>query len=201
MRSRFFLLLFFFMSQSLLLFRAFQRTISKSRGRRYTLSQSLLLFRAFQPRSTTTGKLKRSSRNPFFYSGHFNYEEVEKGICIYCMESQSLLLFRAFQLKGKGWRSESGFSRNPFFYSGHFNMLQLGSIRKAQRQSQSLLLFRAFQLFLRRRGECQAVGVAIPSFIQGISTRLTIFLDEEQKYVMSQSLLLFRAFQHISIST
>ncbi len=188
------------MSQSLLLFRAFQH--------KYNLSfpfiieyesQSLLLFRAFQ----LNIKIKEidkdtASRNPFFYSGHFNLgailvRRVGDVVCrnpffysghfnkhIPQIEevlnekmSQSLLLFRAFQLsylleidlyiflsvcrnpffysghfncKGKGRGSLERLCRNPFFYSGHFNSpVPLSShIRHSE--------------------------VAIPSFIQGIST-------------------------------
>ena len=67
-------MLHFVLSQSLLLFRAFQQSIPDSQALqpRYE-SQSLPLFRAFQPgtRRTDFGFMT-GGRNPFFYSGHFN---------------------------------------------------------------------------------------------------------------------------------
>ncbi len=110
------------MSQSLLLFRAFQqdRMGGKGEHRCGGVSQSLLLFRAFQPDGT---------RQEFSLA---------------LLPSQSLLLFRAFQHRSwqTVWRGRvaipsfiQGIStlqdhrsvrrlrlgRNPFFYSGHFN--------------------------------------------------------------------------------
>ena len=85
--------------------------------------------------------------------------------------------------------------RNPFFYSGHFNNREEDGGMGENQKSQSLLLFRAFQLMERRVLCICEVEVAIPSFIQGISTRSgarTAWIHE-----VSQSLLLFRAFQQI----
>ena len=110
--------------------------------------------------------------------------------------SQSLPLFRAFQLQVPPWFRSSWsasvaipsfiqgistamswvfqdierWSRNPFLYSGHFNSEE-ASDSEGYVVSQSLPLFRAFQpyasLWLLRRSS----QVAIPSFIQGISTQ------------------------------
>ena len=64
------------------------------------------------------------SRNPFFYSGHFNFFQGKPYIQGGEVESQSLLLFRAFQLS--------------IWQEGKKGEVKL---------SQSLLLFRAFQLY------------------------------------------------------
>ncbi len=113
----------------------------------YDVSQSLLLFRAFQlTLPVAIPSFFYLCRNPFFYSGHFNWEGEDWNE-FYMMMSQSLLLFRAFQL------SQSHSSLPP--YGG---------------ESQSLLLFRAFQLLLLYPYMGEGRGVAIPSFIQGIST-------------------------------
>ena len=86
--------------------------------------------------------------------------------------SQSLLFFRAFQQPvGGGWQ-----------------------VCYCQRLwSQSLLFFRAFQLCKIHYDKVEEC-VAIPSFIQGIST-LIGRLTKDPEVNMSQSLLLFRAFQ------
>ncbi len=156
-------------SQSLLLFRAFQRDKylgggfireivaipsfiqgistggSMMKDIKERLSQSLLLFRAFQPslwEERKTGSGRR--RNPFFYSGHFNNAE------------------------GDCWGRRSWGGRNPFFYSGHFNYPRYRGY--SPNSSQSLLLFRAFQ-------------------------PLREYLRLQTLLGGSQSLLLFRAFQ------
>ncbi len=136
------------MSQSLLLFRAFQRKIYVAYERHDRQSQSLLLFRAFQPRiSPLNIRGANTCRNPFFYSGHFNTRLSYPPMGI-AGKSQSLLLFRAFQLYGNRGNVETYFMV----------------------WSQSLLLFRAFQRFAPSPFWRIIKRVAIPSFIQGIST-------------------------------
>ncbi len=113
-------------------------------------------------------------RNPFFYSGHFNL--ILYGLKQKLSESQSLLLFRAFQqlsdaVAGKNSLTES---RNPFFYSGHFNT-QFG-------QRSCLILSSRNPFFYSghfNHGDEHSAWktqkpVAIPSFIQGISTRAEV---------------------------
>ena len=110
-------------------------------------------------------------RNPFFYSGHFN-RRTGFGSTTGGMTSQSLLLFRAFQ-RAMADNIESTLARrNPFFYSGHFNMACRGGEKLLFKLSQSLLLFRAFQLGNTCGYRHYWEDVAIPSFIQGISTKL-----------------------------
>ena len=110
-------------SQSLLLFRAFQRyerSVAQEGGQH--TSQSLLLFRAFQPSYFIWSISYLLGRNPFLYSGHFNRIETPWGTERFPLESQSLPLFRAFQHGSESEsRKDRRQSRNPFLYSGHFN--------------------------------------------------------------------------------
>ena len=63
------------------------------------------------------------------------------------------------------------YSRNPFLYSGHFNYKRSKFAKNLIKEvSQSLPLFRAFQLWFTQNTPPLVIGVAIPSFIQGIST-------------------------------
>ncbi len=137
-------------------------------------SQSLPLFRAFQLEVPLFDHQElKSSRNPFLYSGHFNTASSWNS-ALHCFQrSRNPFLYSGHFNKFLG-RLEVGDHgcRNPFLYSGHFNEISfdMETIIEISR-SQSLLLFRAFQL----DGGCvftTAVlwDVAIPSFIQGIST-------------------------------
>ena len=110
-------------------------------------------------------------RNPFLYSGNFNHTSHATPRSSSQRRSQSLPLFRAFQ---------------PACL--FFQLYYMG-------QSQSLPLFRAFQLPEQRyKSWEELIYVAIPSFIQGIST-LIVRGEGDYRDLQSQSLPLFRAFQ------
>ena len=112
-------------------------------------------------------------RNPFLYSGHFNKKVMR--VC-------------------KGLGVDLG--RNPFLYSGHFNSLSLMNCWAKCSPSRNPFLYsghfnkRSSKKYNYGRGE----KVAIPSFIQGISTMLGGAILS-LLCLMSQSLPLFRAFQ------
>ncbi len=138
------------MSQSLPLFRAFQLS---QKNIKVEIPPPVAIPSFIQGISTAemseSEKIAAACRNPFLYSGHFNLRELEEEER-YRVMSQSLPLFRAFQ----------PYERHDRQY------------RVSVSTSQSLPLFRAFQL---SRTNCSPFrrrdGVAIPSFIQGISTR------------------------------
>ena len=210
-------------SQSLPFFRAFQPAEALLlEMHRHILSQSLPFFRAFQPtkvydsgekltvvaipsffqgistgiQAVTEAPSKKASRNPFLFSGHFNAGLISILIWTSPNQSQSLPFFRAFQqqtyelLKQGTWES-----RNPFIYSGHFNT-------PTELLRGRLTLSVAIPSFIQGIStvwEDFLWGVftglvAIPSFIQGISTVRKASLTEVLS-LKSQSLHLFRAFQ------
>ena len=138
------------------------------------MSQSLPLFRAFQQNiCICTNCYLSISRNPFLYSGHFNKGEPSFKFFTKAM-SQSLPLFRAFQQnKREVWNKRYILGgRNPFLYSGHFNKILKKNIRNR------IIIYVAIPSFIQGistlgggRYRERVEGVAIPSFIQGISTR------------------------------
>ncbi len=134
-------------------------------------------------------------RNPFLYSGHFNYLKGYKEIHRHC-KSQSLPLFRAFQqIKTEASKMErNGSCRNPFLYSGHFNFHLWWWIMVRSRGRNPFLYSGHFNCNLVGAFNPHRRGVAIPSFIQGISTNTNI-IWKSYLFRMSQSLPLFRAFQ------
>ena len=160
-------------SQSLPLFRAFQHwEVIAMRDRRKICRNPFLYSGHFNPRREKGRYGGNVRRNPFLYSGHFNnpsgfpiyfvflsqslplfrafqQEDEDRGVLGLSGQSQSLPLFRAFQhyARENQKKSTHGACRNPFLYSGHFNLAVL------------------------RAREGGSWGVAIPSFIQGISTK------------------------------
>ena len=93
-------------------------------------------------------------RNPFFYSGHFNFAP------------------------SPFWRIIKRLVAIPSFIQGISTDKVIYSIYPIYMKSQSLLLFRAFQPNCPPMGTVGSLSqVAIPSFIQGISTYMKIFKE------------------------
>ena len=186
------------MSQSLPLFRAFQQErLIEHFYIQDNLSQSLPLFRAFQLEkkefypssllwvaipsfiqgiSTSMGEfsVKRARRTvaiPSFIQGistSGEWEGVESNIT----QSQSLPLFRAFQLIFSIWGiCFSLICRNPFLYSGHFNNLFGDEWTEGDLEVAIPSFIQGIStMSIEKVGFITPVVVAIPSFIQGIST-------------------------------
>ena len=114
----------------------------------------------------------RSQSLPLFRA--FQHEEFRYVLESYEVQSQSLPLFRAFQQGERRcggvprWRA----GRNPFLYSGHFNTRSSGMCWNRMRSSRNPFLYSGhFNIMIW--GICIILRrniVAIPSFIQGIST-------------------------------
>ncbi len=84
--------------------------------------------------------------------------------------------------------------RNPFLYSGHFNNILVSDLFENFLEGRNPFLYSGhFNERVRRMNEDQIL-VAIPSFIQGISTYMVGTFNPHRRGA-SQSLPLFRAFQ------
>ncbi len=136
------------------------------------------------------------SRNPFFYSGHFNWLSKLRGREISGMVAiPSFIQGISTQKSRSYWGLGKNCCRNPFFYSGHFNV----SNKLWWRLSCNYVAIPSFiqGISTLRLGDLEigiAWVVAIPSFIQGISTK-SLRKEDFSLSSLSQSLLLFRAFQ------
>ena len=114
----------------------------------------------------------KASRNPFFFSGHFN-KPTERTPKTKTKTGRNPFFFSGHftllveELRKKGLPA----GRNPFFFSGHFNLINHPDFRVVEREGVAIpSFFQGISTWLAGEGRSYYSSVAIPSFFQGIST-------------------------------